>query len=274
MQHVSNVTHFSGTGVPKDYSGITSFAKMDQDSYALYLSAHTDWIEAVHRVDQTLHDQALVRRYFASQKEITTLESPKIGLPQRTIDTVYPNGTPPGPDQPQPYLKLKVGTVHKAPHKPTLSTKPHEAEKRDKKKKLRDARAKAQSEVLQARIDLIAKTSSVDIVNRQLEVKKIRDLKPLRKEEMEAAKSAAQRSKLIKFGSTDITTNIVPDDGWKVTTREKGAPKISNFTAEFDASHKHVRTVQHAVDPSMSNTKSTTQAFRMPTASGSVKPSA
>jgi len=119
-----------------------SFVKMDDIQYKLYLSAHESWVSKVAKLKKEFHEEALVRRFFEGFTEVPSLEEVPARAPTKTSKLPgYIDGSGQS-------LNMKVTLKSKArvDHKPTLSTKPHEAEKRDKKKQLRDARAKAQAE--------------------------------------------------------------------------------------------------------------------------------
>jgi len=276
--HVTNVSLHGGNAgngansvgpVPPSFSNV-AVAPMSATQYGYYLAAHQKWIDAVKDIDRQLHDEAIVKRFLESQKEEALLKLGMTGDPLyreiplgRGYVTDFPAGKFPA--------QLKVKSKGKKLVPPTLSTKPHEAEKRDKKKKLRDARAKAQAEVLQARIDVVAGTNASDVKDRMLEVKKIADLKPLWKAEESAAKSASIRSKAIKFGSTDIATNIAPSDGWKVVTRAKGAvTKQSQISETIDAATGS-KTVVSFVDAALPSGVPLLASVRLPTAVGANK---
>jgi len=273
--HVTSVSLHGGNSATNNPSPPPVFndkkeAPLNALGYAEYLKAHREWLAEIETVDQHLHDQAIKRRFFENKKEVSMLQNIGAGDPlyRRINLTGYTTGTVGGTETP---AQIKVSSKAKKATAPDLSTKPHEAEKRDKKKKLRDARAKAQAEVLQARINLVSKTSAVAVEEKLQKVQELKDLRPLHKLEEVAAKSAATRSKLIKFGSTDLTTNVDVSDGWKVVTRNKGAMiKQSEIlqTVQESAGTKQVLTF---VDPALSTRVPLMSAVRQPTVVGANK---
>jgi len=256
---LSNLTDESGPKVPD-----SSFQKMDQAAFQLYLNAHVEWVKTVHSLDQTLHDVAVKKRFLEKYTEDLRMEIHTALPPCRDIvvDGYHQSEMNPAP------LTLQVELKRKEKHDPVLSTKPHEGEKRDKKKKLRDARAKAQAEVLQARIDLVSETKAADVKQRLSDLKKVRDQAPLHKLEEKAATSAAKRAKTIQFGSPDLVANV-DASSWKVVTRKLGGNNVSVATTVDSHSSGEVKSRTVNVDPAIrSLNRVVANATRLPTQTG------
>jgi len=124
---------------------------------------------------------------------------------------------------------------------------------------------------LQARIDLVSQTNAASVKAKLQEVQKLKDLRPLHKEEELAAKSALARSKAIRFGSTDQTTNIDSSDGWKVVTREKGKMFKQSQITETADSTTGSKTVASFVDVALGTRVPLLSSVRQPTAVGANK---
>jgi len=256
---LSNLTDESGPKVPD-----SSFQKMDQAAFQLYLNAHVEWVKTVHSLDQTLHDIAVKKRFLEKYTEDLRMEINTAIPPCRTIpvDGYQQTELNPAP------LTLQVELKRKEKHNPVLSTKPHEGEKRDKKKKLRDARAKAQSEVLQARIDLVSETKAADVKQHLSALKKVRELAPLHKLEEKAATSAAKRAKAIQFGSPDLVANV-DAEGWKVVTRKVGNNNVDVATVRDSDKSGVTKSRIVTVDPAIrSINRIVANATRLPTQTG------
>jgi len=228
----SGLQHLNLTGAGKDAATTPaapamSFKQMTKDGYLEYLAAHDLWHGQVRKTESWEHDAALKRRTLEKYREV-----PEKFVTYDGEGTIHETDVPP-----RRYVSVSEGvdvqiaTERKIAHDPKLSDHPHQREKRDKKKKLRDARAKAQAEVLQARIDLVTETKSSEVHQRMKAVKDIKQLAPLHNAEKVALKSAADRSKLFRFGDTDHATNIELD-GFKVVTRKKGdfRPEVALMT--------------------------------------------
>jgi len=238
---------------------------MDQKSYAQYLLAHRAWIDSIHDVDDILHVDALKRRALENKKEV--LSVPDLDSLSIVRDIPIRGYQDPFGRQ----YKIRSTMLPKKEVTPTLSVKPHAAEKRAQKKSLSDAKTKAQVEVLKGRTMLVSETKAASVKEKLSEVKKINDLKPLWRAEEHAAKSAAVRSKSIRFGSIDITTNIVPDDGWKVVTRKKGTMTKQSQVTETANVTTGIKTVESFVDAALPNRVPLASSVRLPTAVGTNK---
>jgi len=243
----------------------TLSAGMDTKSYELYLRAHRAWIDTIHEVDDILHVAALKRRALGNKKEVLNIPFLDSNSVVRDIPVrgyVDPFGKP---------FKIQAVLAPKKEISPILSTKPHAAEKRAQKKTLSNEKTKAQVEVLKGRTMLVSETKAASVKERLSEVKKINDLKPLWRAEEHAAKSAAARSKSIRFGSIDLTTNIVPDDAWKVVTRKKGTMTKQSQVTETANATTGIKTVESFVDAALPNRVPLASSVRLPTAVGTNK---
>jgi len=238
---------------------------MDEKGYQSYLVAHKSWIDMIHEVDDILHVDALRRRALESKKEVMSVPD----LDSLSVIREIPIRGYQNPFGRQ--YKIRSTMLPKTETTPTLSTKPHAAEKRDAKKQLRNASVKAQVEVLKGRTALAAETNAASVKEKLSEVKKISDLKPLWRAEESAARSAAARSKSIRFGSIDLATNIVPDDGWKVVTRKKGTMAKQSQVTETANATTGIKTVESFVDAALPTRVSLASSVRLPTAVGSSK---
>jgi len=221
MHTVSGITGGLGSSVA------SHFTKMDSNQYAAYLSAHSAWRAQVITVDNELHDQSIKRRALEKFREVhkdsdfvirNNMTGTDVRAPRYTREVPIYHDSSDNTD-----VILEIRCEQKVAHMPTVSTKPHEAEKRTLKKEVAALRTKVQVESLKAeRTILTNDENSAEILKRKREIKKLKDLAPLHKAEAAAAKSAAARSKSIKFGSTDLVPNIDTTDGFKVVTRKKG----------------------------------------------------
>jgi len=220
-----------------------AFQPMTSAQYADYILAFTTWKQACDTMDVTLHNQSVKKRALESYREVATLEDPtNFGHTLEVGDYVDMSSDAPE-DNP---LMVTITMQKKEAHSPTLSTHPHRGEKRDKKRKLRDAKVKAEVAKLEA-ITAITEAKTAPVIQERLEkVQELKDLRPLHREELVAAKSAVARSKQIRFGSSDVTTNIVPEEKWKVVTRKKGDYWPQFARVDHPADHTAVR-----MDPSI-----------------------
>jgi len=226
MKHATNMHTLTG-GVGGTLGSVnTEFTKMDSQAYEQYLSAHHRWREVVVKTDDYLHDLALKRRILEKYREthknddFVLVDGPgnrvRAGTYTREIQIYHDQSD--GSD-----VLAEIRTAKKTQHSPTLSTKPHEAEKRQLKHEVSAARTKVQVEALKAtKTILVNDQTSANILARQREIKKLKDLAPLHRQEEKAAKSAVSRARAIKFGSSDVVANVDPADGFKVVTRKKG----------------------------------------------------
>jgi len=209
----------------------TSYEKMTEVQYRSYLNAHNAWYRTcfspksvqlipggptLDSIQVSEHKRALTRRFLEDFREVP---SDPGTINEATVNIQIPGYTT---GNPTTTAHVKFAPERKMAHAPVVSTQPHQAEKRSEKKKLRDSRVKRQVEVIKARTAVVETDTAPVVQGRMLEVKAITDLAPLHKKELAAAKSAAARAKQIKFGSTDLATNIDPGS-WKVVTRKKGA---------------------------------------------------
>jgi len=221
MDHVSGLRDVSLSNV-SGQAGIPSlpsvkFTKMKESQYKDYLASHQRWLDAIRALDREEHDAAIARRTLESYREVGTIidahgrnATPERLVPLRTYDQV---GTPIG--------ELKIQLEKKVVHPPTLSTQPHRSEKRDKKKKLRDAKVKRSVNVLEAKTELLTERT-VPIIKTELQtVEAVKKLAPLHKVEVKAAKSAETRAASLMKSSPQFVTEVKPDDGWKVVMHKK-----------------------------------------------------
>jgi len=270
---VGNVTLGPKSDLSDVFGAVGSyFTKMDSEQYTEYITAHLSWVTTVNLMDETLHHQKLKRQALESFREV-----PGLFYRLDETGTLIPSDLPPSQTVPLPPVDgekrwLNVYSEKKEEHPPQLSTKPHRAEKRDLKKKLRDAKVAKTNEALKARTE-IAKEATASEIKKTLEkVQEVKDLAPLHKAELAAAKSAAARAKQIRFGSSDYTTNVEVD-GWKVVTRKKGDywPQFARVDEQLAspgaAGHTSVR-----MDPSIGSLGSLAlSSLRKPTQVGSSK---
>jgi len=272
---VNNVDYVNTTNQPKDVLGAVPswFLKMRSSQYKEYLEAHKMFLANVQFVDEKLHNDGLRRRALESLRQVP-------GRFFTEIDDEEPRSSEVPPPQlvtipsndPGEVTWVEFVSEKKTPHVPQVSTKPHRAEKRDLKKKLRDAKVAKTNEALKARTELAAEVKAPEIKTALAKVQEVKDLAPLHKAELTAAKSAAARAKQIRFGSSDFTTNVEVD-GWKVVTRKKGDywPQFARVDEQLAspgaAGHTAVR-----MDPSIGSLGSLAlSTLRKPTQVGSAK---
>jgi hypothetical protein len=203
----------SATGTDNaGHSSRTEFAPLDATQYSHYLAAHNFWLSSIEAVDARLHAQSLRKRALKGWREVLEVDANSPDDSQR--DNIRIPGY---------QAEVMVHLQKKVDHPPTLSTKPHRAEKRANRKKVRDATTKAAANALEAKRLVLEATTTVPVLTRRIAaVEALTAARPLHKAELTAAKDAAARVKQIKFGSTDLVANVAPDDGWKVVTRRKG----------------------------------------------------
>jgi len=221
-----------------------AFQPMTSVQYADYLLAFTTWKQAVDTMDVELHNQALKRRALESYREVVTLPDELQNFGHSVEVGDYQDMSSEDPENSP--MMITISMEKKTVHEPVLSTKPHRGEKRDKKRKLRDAKVKAEIAKLEAITNLTEAKTAPAIQGRLEKVQELKDLRPLHREELVAAKSAVARSKQIRFGSSDVTTNIVPEEKWKVVTRKKGDYWPEFARVDHPADHTAVR-----MDPSI-----------------------
>jgi len=252
----------SATGTDNaGHSSRTEFAPLDAIQYSNYISSHKFWLTQIEAVDNLLHEQALRRRALKSYREAIQID---VSNPQE--DLVRTPISVPGYT-----ADIYVNLQKKVVHPPELSDKPHRAEKRANRKKVRDAAAKAAAEALKAKAEVIAETKTAPIIkDRLVALNKLSDARPLHKAELTAAKDAAARAKQIRFGSTDLVVNVAPDDGWKLVTRRKGEfrPDLAQaWTIDQATGHFFKAGVQR--DPAVPQSVVPLVAIRKPTATAS-----
>jgi len=270
---VGNLT-FGGEKKPGDIFGAVSsaFIKMRSSQYQEYLEAHQSWLAEIQAVDQTLHSHRLKRDALAPFRRV-----PSKFFTADDEGEIYTSDVPPtqkvrvslpGDDE----TWVEFVSEKKTQHEPQVSAKPHRAEKRDLKKKLRNAKVAKTNEALKARVEIASEVKASDIKETLLKVQQVKDLAPLHKAELTAAKSAAARAKQIRFGSSDFTTNVEVD-GWKVVTRKKGDywPQFARVDEQLAspgaAGHTAVR-----MDPSIGSLGALAlSSLRKPTQVGSSK---
>jgi hypothetical protein len=240
--HSSGLHNFSASGDAASPATVaTHYVKSTSETYAEYLNAYNAWYLQIQVIETSEHEKALARRALESYREVISFGD---ALPQSGKDIPIPGYTH-GEDDDES-LTARVVLEKKTPHEPVVSTKPHRAEKRANKKKLRDSKVKLAAGKLQAKDELIKEVTVSDLKAGMKKVQELKDLRPLHKEELKAAKSAVERAKQIRFGSSDVTTNIVPEEGWKVTTRKKGDYWPQFARVDHPADHTAVR-----MDPSI-----------------------
>jgi len=244
----------SGTTHPDSLS----YQIMDATDYSQYTAAHQTWLLEIRSIQDEEHTRALRRRFLDKYKEDLTPLVPE-GFTY-TKKVKFEDYTSVLDDSP---LVGVVNLERKTEHVPVLSKKPYADEKRKMKKQLADARTWSKVQSIEARHKTIAKDTSAVIEKRIAQVKEVTDLKPLRKAELAAAKSAAARATHIKKSSPDLVTEVKPDDGWKIVTRKKGDTQqcLGSFTSEG-------KTTQLMADPSLVSGRSFAAAIRQPTSTG------
>jgi hypothetical protein len=234
------------------------FVKMGASAYSEYLSAHASWLKNVRNIGKEEHDLALVRRHFDGLKEVV---APRDDSPWQRNISVPGWATKNGAE-----AKLTVKPEKKVFTAPTLSTKPHRAEKRVEKKKLDAEKTKVVVEVIKAKTSALVDTipRKKEIVNL---VEKVRQEQPLRKVELSAAQHAAKRASAISAGSKDLVANVDPDNQWKVVTRKKGeCVKVSEILQNRDG--KPFSQTVSFKDPSASIASLPMAAVRQPNSVG------
>jgi hypothetical protein len=232
---------------------------MSAEQYTQYVTAHNHWVENVHRLDNTLHEKALVRRFLENKTE--SLRYQTEGNPIKNLDLGSRYTLPGGKSA---YITATIQA--KKEHAPLVSTKPHQAEKRAEKVLLRNERTAAKVKVVKARIE-VAKSTLVEEVKHRLQAtRQIRAALPLWKLEEQAAKSAAKRVKAIHLASSTQTADVSPDDGWKIVTRKKGKELVPNSEVRhYGADSKLLSSHLFSQDPQGAKTASIIQAVRKPT---------
>jgi len=192
----------------------TSYQPMSEAVYAQYLASHTRWVDSIHSVDSQLHEFALRKRALEHYREVVDLvgeDTPHNLVRDEVIVPHYSR------------TKVRVRMERKQDHPPVLSTKPHRAEKRANRNKVRDSRVKLAANVYQAKAEVMMQ-NTVPVVKARLEaIEKVVSTIPLHKAEESAAKSAVVRAASIMKSSPDLVTELRPDEGWKLVTRKKGA---------------------------------------------------
>jgi len=195
-----------------------AFQPLTSAQYADYLLAFTTWKQACDTMDVTLHNQAVKKRVLEGYREVATLDDvTNFGHTLEVGDYVDMSS-----DDPEEHPLMATITMEKkTAHPPVLSTHPHRGEKRDKKRKLRDARVLASVHAIQAKTELVQE-KTVGAIKTQLKaVEEVKALAPLRKAEVSAAKSAETRAASLMKSSPQFITEVKPDDGWKVVLHKK-----------------------------------------------------
>jgi len=254
IRNAAASSNTSGVSNPNSFS----YQVMDAQDYGVYVAAHQNWLSEIRSIQDEEHERALRRRFLSKYKEeLTPLVPPGFTYSRKVKFEEYTSALDGSP------LVGIVNLERKTEHVIELSGKPHADEKRANKKLVAAARTKAKAESLKARAAVIAKDTSAVVERRITQVKEITDLKPLRKAELAAAKSAAARATHIKKSSPDVVTEVKPDDGWKVVTRRKGDKQqcLGSFTSEG-------KTSQLMGDPSLISGRSFAAAIRQPTSTG------
>jgi hypothetical protein len=236
MQHTNNVhtvsPHLSvsmsdhGTSSntingPADFSQYrqvaTEYQKFTATGWNDYLSAFNAWRRTVATIKSDNHAMAVERRSLKKLKE-HVLGWVQPGTTTPTV-VIPPNRI--GPSSLGSIANVLIGMEAKEAVPPVLSTKPHAKEKRANKRMLADEKRKSAAERLNAARELEPSKRKTEI-KVAAAVTAIKSQLPLFRAETLAAKSAAERAKLIRNGSTDLVVNVAPDDGWKLVTRKKG----------------------------------------------------
>jgi hypothetical protein len=195
----------------------TEFQKFTASGWSDYLSAFQAWRRTVATIKADNHSLAVERRSLKKLKEhVLGWVQPGTSSP---IAAIPPNRI--GPSTLGPTADVVIVTEPKIPVPPVLSTKPHAKEKRANKRMLADEKRKSAAERLNAARELEPSKRKTEI-KVAAAVSAIKTQLPLFRAETLAAKSAAERAKLIRNGSTDLVVNVAPDDGWKLVTRKKG----------------------------------------------------
>jgi len=242
-----------------DYKQVnTEFQKFTAGGWNDYIAAFMIWRQTVATIKSDNHTHAVEKRALKKLKE-------------EVIGWVAPGTTAPvfssppvrkGPSITGSSAEILVRTKAKVVTPPVLSVKPHAKEKRANKRELADAKRKSAAERINAARELepsklkagIKVAAAVSAIKTQL---------PLFKAETVAAKSAAERAKLIRFGSTDLVVNVSPDDGWKLVTRKKGDLLKSGMVHRQTVGQDNYVTTY--MDPAASTSKSVLQqAARQP----------
>jgi len=251
MDHATGVSNVNlGSAVLNAATEVkSSFTKMKKEAYEQYLEAHQSWYNTVVRTQMAEHNRALTRRAMQKYREVVEPLTDEQSTARAEISGgsyVIPGS---GDDDDDEELAFSVKLEKKVAHPPTLSTHPHEGEKRANKKKLRDNRTKRQAAALQAKANIVSEDTEATIQARLAQVKKVADLAPLHAVEEKAAKSAAKRSRTIKFGSTNVS-EVNPSD-WSVVARQ-GWRDIADVK-HIDANQVHKSTVRVSGMPGMIN---------------------
>jgi hypothetical protein len=241
-----------------DVPPATSYQAIDEATYAQYLASHTRWVDSIHSVDSQLHEFALRKRALEHYREVVDLVGEDTPSNLARDDVVVPH---------YPNTKVRVRMERKQDHPPVLSTKPHRAEKRANRNKVRDSRVKLAANVHQAKAEVLMQ-NTVPVIKARLEaIQEVTSTFPLHKVEASAAKSAAERAKFIRSGSTDLVVNVSPDDGWKLVTRKKGDILKSGMVHRQTVGNDSYVTTY--IDPAAQSSKSVLQsAVRQPNAVG------
>jgi hypothetical protein len=223
----------------------SSFTKMSSVQYQDYLVAHKDWVDSVSKLKSRYHNAAIVRRSLQSYTQrVAYYESPD--------HSTGAAATPPPVTYTAPDFIGTIVSTQKTPHLPTLSSKPHQAEKRVNKRAANDMRTKVKANAYKAQAEILAEKTVPVIKAQRLAVQHLAELRPLHKAEEVAAKSAATRAALIAKSSPDLVPEVKPDDGWKLVTRKKGdITKILATTTKMGAAGTQLHHANVQGDPAL-----------------------
>jgi hypothetical protein len=248
MQHTStNLTTSAGVDneleIPEHPD--SSFTKMTAVQYQDYLVAHKDWVDSVSQLKTRYHNAAVVRRSLERFKQVVSYyESPNHSTPA--------SGSPPPVQVTTPEFLATVRSDLKQPTMPTVSQKPHQAEKRANKRAANDMRTKVKANAYKAQAEILSEKTVPVIKAQRLAVQHLAELRPLHKAEEVAAKSAATRAKHIAKSSPDLVPEVKPDDGWKLVTRKKGdVSKILATTTKMGAAGTQLHHANVQGDPAL-----------------------
>jgi len=266
QRHTTNISSVA-KGVTIGVDDISSaYTKMRDEEYLSYITAHKTWLATIREIDIAEHDAAVARRALDHFKEVpvnTNARGQEISAPATRV--VYANAYAPK-DATQPIV-AKIECERKIVHPPTLSQKPHKAEKRQAKIKLVNAKTKTAAVLIEhkATVEEEVREDRKKVIT---SVEKLKVEAPLHSQELRTAKSANLRVQQIKLGSPDVVGNVVPEDGWKVVTRKKGSflPLVAEITTHSD--NEPTKTVQVQKDPVASYKSVLEQAVRQPHTTG------
>jgi len=241
-------------------------SRLTTNQYDMYLACHSKWRKVVRDVKVEYHNDALLRRAYEQVHEKVdatnllgerkvTIQAAVLGVqqPSRQEQDKYGKWqiVPGDMIGGKPEVAYTVTTSKKGASTPTLSTKPEKVSKREARKAYNAAKINAAAATLQHKSAEVAASVDTKAAIR-VETQGLTMRTNLWKAEERAAASAAKRAKSIVFGSSDLATNVSPEDGWKVVTRKKGSGLVTSSKIQF-ISETGQSSSTMSFDPAMKN---------------------